>query len=174
MNIPNPKLHIGDYVMQHIPDPVSIRRIIRNAGKASGYTPPAALYGACTTDVNCRGANRWMCHSAQCLCALGFYYSAGTKDCVQDCKTEELLKDFVKYPELKLAEPNVLQELFSETVSTTPCRDLCLNKQGCRAVNLDTSSNNCTGLGEAMVGTSLNSSHFQKQDKAVFSMIYCK
>ncbi|KAL8587425.1 hypothetical protein ACOMHN_062158 [Nucella lapillus] len=36
MNIPNPKLHIGDYVMQHIPDPVSIRRIIRNAGKGSG------------------------------------------------------------------------------------------------------------------------------------------
>ncbi|KAL8573961.1 hypothetical protein ACOMHN_029408 [Nucella lapillus] len=36
MNIPNPKLHIGDYVMQHIPDLVSIRRIMRNAGKGSG------------------------------------------------------------------------------------------------------------------------------------------
>ncbi|KAL8612647.1 hypothetical protein ACOMHN_044588 [Nucella lapillus] len=42
MNIQNPKLHIGDYVMQHIPDPVSIRRIIRNAGKGSGLVKPKA------------------------------------------------------------------------------------------------------------------------------------
>ncbi|KAL8564673.1 hypothetical protein ACOMHN_004167 [Nucella lapillus] len=94
MNIPNPKLHIGDYVMQHIPDPVSIRRIIRNAGKgqaAFNCNRPGSgcVHGSCDYNQKCscrKGFTGFQCDLETARMATTCPSTVG-------CKSERCIKD---------------------------------------------------------------------------------